>query len=99
MKRYIIVLAPAFAGLVFGTGLGAIVVKPAQAQSAPSSEATSQPQMPAIPGEETVEVYAQRNDNAGAAPFTGPELMKAFHGAEGIDRIVDPDKFGPGQRA
>ena len=89
MKRYIIVLAPAFAGLVFGTGLGAIVVKPAQAQSAPSSEATSKPQMPAIPGEETVDVYAQRSDNAGAAPFTGPEMMKAFHGTEGIDRIVD----------
>jgi hemoglobin len=89
MKRYIVVLAPAFAGLAFGTGLGALVVKPAQAQSAPASEPASKPQMPAIPGEETVDVYKPGDDNAGAAPFTGPEMIKAFHGTEGIDRIVD----------
>ena len=89
MNRYVVILAPAFAGLAFGGGLGAIVVKPAQAQSAPSSEAPDKPQMPTIAGEETVDVYKPGSDNAGAAPFTGPEMMKAFHGRAGIDRIVD----------
>jgi hemoglobin len=31
----------------------------------------------------------QSNANAGAAPFAGEEMLKAFHGREGIGRIVD----------
>jgi hemoglobin len=41
------------------------------------------------PGEEAVAPYAQSNANAGATPFEGAAMLKAFHGAAGIDRIVD----------
>ncbi|MEO5937753.1 MAG: group 1 truncated hemoglobin [Sphingomonas sp.] len=41
------------------------------------------------PGEEPVAPYAQSDTNAGAAPFTGTGMLKAFHGREGIARIVD----------
>jgi hemoglobin len=89
MKRYALVLAPALAGALFGTSLTAILVKPADAQSAPAAEASEKPQMPKIAGEDTVDVYTPSNANAGATPFSGPGLMKAFHGSDGINRIVD----------
>ncbi len=41
------------------------------------------------PGEEPVAPYAQSNANAGAGPFTGTGMLKAFHGRDGITRIVD----------
>ena len=41
------------------------------------------------PGEEEVDAYAQSNANAGAQPFAGEAMWKAFHGQAGIDRIVD----------
>lgn len=44
---------------------------------------------PQHPTEEQVDPYAQSNDNAGAKPFEGDEMFKAFHGQEGISRIVD----------
>ena len=50
------------------------------AQAAPSS---------VPPGEEEVDPYAQSNANAGAAPFAGTEMLAAFHGKDGISRIVD----------
>ena len=53
------------------------------------SDDTDKPQMPAIPGEETVDVYKPGEANAGAAPVIGAAMMTAFHGREGIDRIVD----------
>ena len=40
-------------------------------------------------GEQPVDPYAQTNANAGSAPFTGEEMLRAFHGREGIGRIVD----------
>lgn len=43
----------------------------------------------AAPAEEPVEPYAQSNANAGATPFAGDAMLKAFHGREGIGRIVD----------
>jgi hemoglobin len=45
---------------------------------------------PAVPpGEEAVEPYDVSNANAGVAPFTGIKMLEAFHGREGIGRIVD----------
>lgn len=44
---------------------------------------------PTHPNEEAVDPYAQSNENAGAKPFEGAEMLKAFNGREGIDRIVD----------
>ena len=41
------------------------------------------------PGEEPVAPYAQSDANAGAKPFRDNAMLQAFHGREGIDRIVD----------
>jgi hemoglobin len=41
------------------------------------------------PGEEPVAPYTQSDANAGAGPFTGTGMLKAFRGREGIARIVD----------
>lgn len=44
----------------------------------------------AIPaGEEEVDPYTVSNANAGASPFAGKDMLEAFHGREGISRIVD----------
>jgi hemoglobin len=40
-------------------------------------------------GEEPVAPYRQSNANAEARPFTDQATWKAFHGTEGIARIVD----------
>lgn len=57
---------------------------------APASFAqTAQTAQPVPPGEEAVDPYTQSNANAGTAPFAGDEMLKAFHGREGIGRIVD----------
>jgi hemoglobin len=60
---------------------------PALAQVAPDEP--EKPKMPAIPGEKPVDLYTITNDNAGAKPSNDPALLKAFHGKEGIGRIVD----------
>jgi hemoglobin len=39
--------------------------------------------------EEPVAPYTQSNANAGATPFEGDAMLKAFHGQAGVDRIVD----------
>lgn len=45
---------------------------------------------PALAQEEkAVDPYVQANANAGAAPFTGPQMLAAFHGQDGVARIVD----------
>lgn len=41
------------------------------------------------PGEEAVAAYTPSNANAGSVPFEGEAMLQAFHGREGIDRIVD----------
>ncbi|RYG37894.1 MAG: group 1 truncated hemoglobin [Burkholderiales bacterium] len=41
------------------------------------------------PGEEAVDPYVSSNANAGSSPFAGTEMLQAFHGVEGIDRIVE----------
>jgi hemoglobin len=41
------------------------------------------------PNEDPVEPYAQSNANAGARQFEGQDMLRAFHGAEGIARVVD----------
>ena len=44
---------------------------------------------PTHPAEEAVEAYAQSNAHAAAKPFEGDAMLKAFHGREGIARVVD----------
>lgn len=42
----------------------------------------------AMPGEEAIEPYAASDANAGATPFAGEAMFQAFHGREGVERIV-----------
>ena len=44
---------------------------------------------PVFAQERPVDAYVQSNANAGAQPFTGEQMLAAFHGREGVDRIVD----------
>lgn len=44
---------------------------------------------PAHPGEDPVAPYAMSDANAGGRPFTGAAMLDAFHGIDGIGRIVD----------
>jgi hemoglobin len=39
--------------------------------------------------EEPVKPYVQSDANAGAAPFTGDAMLRAFHGRDGVNRVVD----------
>jgi hemoglobin len=44
----------------------------------------------AVPaGETPVAPYVHADANAGAAPFAGAAMWRAFHGRPGVDRIVD----------
>lgn len=40
-------------------------------------------------GEDPVAPYAQADANAGAVPFAGQEMWRAFHETAGVGRIVD----------
>jgi len=44
---------------------------------------------PVPPGEQPVDPYAPSDANAGATPFAGQGMWRAFHGQAGVDRIVD----------
>src|SRR3954468_24109828 len=41
------------------------------------------------PGEKPVDAYKQSNANAGATPIADKAVLVAFHGKDGIDRIVE----------
>lgn len=59
-------------------------------QSAPVVLAQSAPPPAhAHPGEEAVDPYEVSNANAGASPITDPAVFAAFHGVDGVGRIVD----------
>ncbi len=45
--------------------------------------------LPTPPGEMPVTPYTQADANAGAVPFHGDAMWRAFHGAEGVARVVD----------
>ncbi len=40
-------------------------------------------------GEQPVAPYVQSDANAGATPFAGERMWRAFHGQAGVDRIVE----------
>ncbi|MDO8802640.1 group 1 truncated hemoglobin [Phenylobacterium sp.] len=44
---------------------------------------------PAVAEEKPVDPYTQSSANAGAIPFTGDQMLAAFHGRDGVARIVD----------
>lgn len=59
------------------------------ALSAPALAQISSETLPVPPGEEAVDPYEVSDSNAGAAPISDPRVLDAFHGADGISRIVD----------
>lgn len=71
--------------------LAATAALPAMAQDAPAAPDGA----PAIvmstehPGEEAVVPYVRADANAGATPFADDGLFRAFHGIDGVGRIVD----------
>lgn len=48
-----------------------------------------EPERDPVTGELPVDPYAMSNAHAGATPFTGTAMRDAFHGQEGIRRVVD----------
>jgi hemoglobin len=72
----------------------ALIASASQAQDTASDQPQASLLPPKVmsiehPAEEAVEPYQQSNANAGAAPFEGAAMYEAFHGAEGVSRIVD----------
>ena len=59
----------------------------APANAAPA--AGNAPAPHAMPGEEPVDPYAVSPGNLGTKPFSGDGMARAFHGQDGIRRIVD----------
>lgn len=43
----------------------------------------------ALAAEDPVKPYVQSDANAGAKPFQGEAMLKAFHGRDGVGRVVD----------
>lgn len=56
-------------------------------QASPHSTSLAPPY--AVQGEDPVDPYTVDDANAGAKPFNGDRMAMAFHGQEGIRRIVD----------
>lgn len=73
------------------SALVALLAAPTFAQDVEADELVIPPIVMSTehPDEEAVEPYEQSNDHAGATPFEGTEMWEAFHGAEGVSRIVD----------
>ena len=69
----------------------ALLAAPAFAQDAAQEDFVVPPVVMSTehPDEEAVEPYPQSNAHAGATPFEGTAMWEAFHGAEGVNRIVD----------
>lgn len=55
----------------------------------PAPVAFAQTAQAVPPGEEAVDPYEMSNANAGGKPFEGTQMLEAFHGRDGISRIVE----------
>jgi hemoglobin len=83
MKRLVALMA---SWILAGSSAAFAQVAPPPAEVA---ETVSPPPMLNVPlGEEPVDPYEKSNKNAGATPFEGRQLLEAFHGRNGIGRIV-----------
>ena len=68
----------------------ALMASPALAQDADAPLEIAPVVMSAEhPTEVAVEPYDRSNAHAGATPFEGTEMLEAFHGQAGIDRLVE----------
>lgn len=68
-----------------------LLAAPAFAQDVPQDDFAAPPVVMSTehPDEEAVEPYQQSNAHAGATPFEGTAMWEAFHGEEGVSRIVE----------
>ena len=68
-----------------------LLAAPAFAQDAAQDDFVAPPVVMSTehPDEEAVDPYEQSNAHAGATPFEGTAMWEAFHGAEGVSRIVE----------
>jgi hemoglobin len=57
--------------------------------AATSAMAQDKAQPWAVPGEDKVDPYTVSDANAGAAPISDPRVLAAFHGKDGIHRVVN----------
>jgi len=65
----------------------ALLLAPSAQDAHPAPDAAAPPY--AMPGEDPVDPYKADPANAGAAPFQGASMARAFGGQPGIRRIVD----------
>lgn len=81
--------------LIFALTLAGIQDMPVDAvpdiaiESQSEAEAKPEPQPDPVTGELPVDPYQPSNAHAGAAPFAGTGMRDAFHGQEGIRRVVN----------
>lgn len=73
------------------TAVACLLAAPAFAQDAAQDDFVVPPVVMSTehPDEEAVEPYQPSNAHAGATPFEGTAMWEAFHGQEGVSRIVD----------
>ena len=83
MKR----IAALVASILAGSSAGFAQTPPPPAAVTETVPDTTIPPIPL--GEEPVDPYEVSNANAGAKPLAGTEMLEAFHGREGISRIVE----------
>jgi hemoglobin len=84
MKRVLVILA----SWIAASSSGAIAQLPPEPPAAVSEPGTDGAMPPVPLGEEPVDPYTVSNENAGATPFEDTQMLEAFHGREGIGRIV-----------
>lgn len=65
--------------------LAALLSSATQAATAPDQA----PAPYAMPGEGAIDPYVPSPENADATPFKGMAMARAFHGKDGIKRIID----------
>jgi hemoglobin len=66
-----------------------LLTAPAVAQAQDSYPKVTDEGVIGAPGEDPVDPYTMSNANAGATPYADDDLFHAFHGKEGISRIVE----------
>lgn len=75
--------------IVFALALAGLQDMPADPEITQEAAPAPEPQRDPVTGELPVDPYERSNAHAGAAPFTGTRMRDAFHGQEGIRRIVN----------
>ncbi|MFN3817785.1 group I truncated hemoglobin [Blastomonas sp.] len=74
--------------VVLALTLAGVQDQPVAPEAPEAAEPQAEPQRNPVTGELPVDPYDMSNAHAGAAPFAGTGMRDAFHGQEGIRRIV-----------